>query len=241
MRRRRCGGCQRERDAHEAAGEEAEPSSPANPEHGAGHARRRTRTSAVPPAARPRAPRTTPMMPSVVPVSLSSSTASRRLRGRGAGRWAPSSPSSSASVISNAGAGCSSSSASWPSAGISVQAVSPFAQVWTAGNASVSPAFSGSCSESSKASRSPVGQRRLRGVHHAGDPLGHLVAVGVGHRLGELLDLLGHVVVRVAGRGHREDVLRDLDRDLGGRRALTAVRDAHRHHGERARPPCSRG
>ena len=60
-------------------------------------------------------------------------------------------------MISNAGAGCSSSSASWSPVGISVHAVSPFAHVWMAGNASVSPAFSGICSESSKASRCPSG------------------------------------------------------------------------------------
>ena len=144
-----------------------------------------------------------------------------------------SAPSSTASVISKAGAGCSSSSASWSPVGTSVQAVSPFSQSGRLGTPAF-PCLLRQLQRELEGVSLAVGQRCLRGVLHAGDPLGHLVAVGVGHRLGKLLDLLGHVVVRVAGRRHREDVLRDLDRDLGGRRSVTAVRDAHRHHGERA-------
>ena len=78
-----------------------------------------------------------------------------------------------------------------------------------------------------------LGQRVVGGVDDARGALGDLVAVGVGDRLVELLDVRLEVVVRVAGRRDREHRLRHLDLDLRGRRAVAAVRDAHREHGER--------
>jgi hypothetical protein len=63
--------------------------------------------------------------------------------------------SSAASAASSAklGAGASSDSGSCPADGVSIQAVSPFSQVWIVGKVSVSPAASGSCSCSSNVSR----------------------------------------------------------------------------------------
>ncbi len=72
----------------------------------------------------------------------------------------------------------------------------------------------------------PVGQRGVGGVDDRGDALGDLVAVAVGDRLVELLDGRLDLVVGVAGRGHREHRLGDLDLDHGGGRGLAAVRDA---------------
>ncbi|CPU67778.1 Uncharacterised protein [Mycobacteroides abscessus] len=58
-----------------------------------------------------------------------------------------------AAVSSNSGAGRSSSSPSSPSAGTCTQALSPSAHSWTVGKTSVSPAASGSLSDSTNASR----------------------------------------------------------------------------------------
>ncbi len=62
--------------------------------------------------------------------------------------------SAPAAVTTNAGAGLSRSSSDWPSAGISVQGVSPFSHVWIVGKARSAPsASSGSCTWTSKVSR----------------------------------------------------------------------------------------
>ena len=206
--------------------------------HRAGRAAELTRSSGVrarasPPATRPSRPPPRPAQPRA---EEDARVVGRRIGGgvgvaasaasSAAGSAAASSswPPASAATISNAGAGLSSSSASWPSAGTSVQPVSPFSQVWIVGKARVSPSASGSWKDSSKASRSPSGSGVLGGVDDRRGALGHLVAVGVGHRLVELLDRLLDVVEGVAARGHREHRLRDLDLDLRGGRALAAVR-----------------
>ena len=121
-------------------------------------------------------------------------------------------------------------SSDWPSAATSVQPVSPSSQVWITGKTRVSPsASSGSCRESSKASRKPSG-RLVGRVGDGADPLGELVAMGVGDRRVELHRLLGDVVVLVEGGRHGDDALGHLDADPGRGRAVAAVADAEREH-----------